>query len=159
MKLKRISAIFAAIIAVFVLSACNIQTPGLSMQDISLSDNAAISIDEGGIYDSKNEVSLYIHVYKHLPKNYITKKEAKALGWTGGTLYELAPGKCIGGDVFGNYEELLPEKKNRTYRECDIDTLCKKSRGKKRIIYSDDGLIYYTADHYESFELLYGDEE
>ena len=66
-----------------------------------------------------------------------------------------AKGKCIGGDHFGNYEGILP---SGNYHECDIDTLGRKSRGAKRIIYSDDGRIYYTEDHYETFELLYGEE-
>ncbi len=114
-------------------------------------------IDEHGSYDSKEDVALYIHTYGHLPENYITKKEAEALGWSGGSVEKYAPGKCIGGTYFGNYEGLLPKKKGRTYYECDIDTLGRSSRGAKRIIYSDDGLIYYTADHYESFELLYGE--
>ena len=93
-----------------------------------------------------------MHTYGHLPNNYITKKQAKALGWSGGSLKEYAPGKCIGGDYFGNYEELLPDA---DYHECDIGTLGKKSRGAKRIIWDDDGNIYYTDDHYESFEKLY----
>ena len=63
----------------------------------------------------------------------------------------------IGGDRFGNYEELLPDANGRTWTECDIDTLHAKSRGAKRIVFSNDGLIYYTDDHYESFELLYGE--
>jgi hypothetical protein len=109
--------------------------------------------DENGTYTSKEDVALYIHTYGRLPSNFITKKQAKKLGWSGGSLEEFAPGKCIGGDYFGNYEGLLPE--DREYRECDIDTLGKKKRGAKRIIYSDDGYIYYTDDHYESFELLY----
>ena len=86
----------------------------------------------------------------------MTKKEAKKLGWTGGSLEDYARGMCIGGDFFGNYEGLLPEDKK--YHECDIDTLGKKKRGAKRIIYSDDGYIYYTGDHYKSFELLYEPE-
>lgn len=69
-----------------------------------------------------------------------------------------APGKCIGGSRFGNYEGLLPEADGRTYTECDIDTLGADSRGAKRIVFSNDGLIYYTEDHYKSFELLYGEE-
>lgn len=116
-----------------------------------------ITLDEGGTFTSKDDVSLYIQTYNHLPDNFITKKEAQELGWPGGDLSEYAPGKCIGGDRFGNYEGLLPKKKGRTYYECDIDTLGAKSRGAKRIIYSNDGLIYYTEDHYESFELLYGE--
>lgn len=113
------------------------------------------SIDEEGSYTTADDVSLYLHTYEKLPNNFITKQEARQLGWQGGSLEPYAPGKCIGGDKFGNYEGLLPEKKGRTYRECDIDTLGADSRGAKRIIYSDDGLIYYTEDHYASFTLLY----
>ena len=113
------------------------------------------TIDENGTYTSKEDVALYIHTYGRLPKNFMTKKEAKKLGWEGGSLEKYAKGKCIGGDHFGNYEGILP---SGNYHECDIDTLGRKSRGAKRIIYSDDGRIYYTEDHYETFELLYGEE-
>ena len=115
-------------------------------------------IDENGSYDDKENVALYLHTYGKLPPNYITKKEAEKLGWTGGSLERYAPGKCIGGTYFGNYEGILPKKKGREYHECDIGTLGKSSRGAKRIVYSNDGLIYYTEDHYETFELLYGEE-
>ena len=118
----------------------------------------APKIDENGTYTTKDDVALYIHTYGKLPKNFITKKEAEKLGWEGGSLEKYAPGKCIGGSRFGNYEGLLPEKKGRVYTECDIDTLGKKSRGAKRIVFSNDGLIYYTDDHYETFTLLYGEE-
>ena len=115
-------------------------------------------VKEDGIYDSKEEVALYLYLYGHLPSNYITKKEAQSLGWSGGSLEPYAPGKCIGGDYFGNYEKLLPSKKGRSYYECDIGTLGARSRGSKRIVWSNDGLIYYTGDHYESYTLLYGEE-
>ena len=121
-------------------------------------DSGAEAIDEDGSFTSKEEVALYIHTYGRLPGNFISKKEAQALGWSGGSLEPYAPGKCIGGSRFGNYEGLLPEKEGRTYTECDIDTLGAESRGAKRIVFSNDGLIYYTGDHYESFELLYGEE-
>ena len=114
-------------------------------------------MDEKGEYTSKEDVAEYIHAFGKLPSNFITKKEAQKLGWTGGSLEKYAPGKSIGGDYFGNYEGLLPSKKGRKYYECDIDTKGKSKRGAKRIIYSNDGLIYYTEDHYESFELLYGE--
>ena len=114
-----------------------------------------IEVVETGEYNSKEEVALYIHTYQKLPKNYITKEEATSLGWKSGYLDTFAPGKSIGGDYFSNYEKLLPEKRGRTYIECDIDTKGAKSRGAKRIVYSDDGLIYYTDDHYETFTLLY----
>ena len=116
------------------------------------------AIDFDGTYTTKEDVALYIYTYGCLPQNFITKKEAQALGWEGGSLEPYAPGMCIGGSHFGNYEGILPEKKGRKYTECDIDTLGKKSRGAKRIVFSNDGLIYYTDDHYESFELLYGEE-
>ncbi len=113
---------------------------------------------EDGTYSSKDDVAQYIYIYGHLPSNFITKKEAEKLGWQGGSLEPYAPGKCIGGSHFGNYEGLLPEKEGRTYTECDIDTLGADKRGAKRIVFSNDGLIYYTEDHYESFELLYGED-
>lgn len=112
-------------------------------------------IDPYGSYTTKEDVALYIHLYGELPLNFMTKKQARELGWERGSLEPVAPGMCIGGDWFGNYEGLLPE--DREYTECDIDTLGKDSRGAKRIVFSDDGLIYYTEDHYESFELLYGE--
>lgn len=112
------------------------------------------AIDEDGWYYDKDSVALYIHTYGHLPGNYITKKEAEALGWSGGSVDKYAKGKAIGGDYFGNYEGLLPQKNGRKYTECDIDTKG-KSRGAKRIIFSNDGLIFYTDDHYETFTQLY----
>ena len=112
-------------------------------------------MDFHGSYTTKEDVALYLHVYHQLPENFITKNEARDLGWEGGGLEDYAPGMCIGGDRFGNYEGLLPDAEGRTWTECDIDTLGKNSRGAKRIVFSNDGLIYYTDDHYESFELLY----
>lgn len=117
-----------------------------------------VTVEEDGEYTSKDEVALYIHLYGHLPSNYITKKEAQDLGWSGGYLWDYAPGKSIGGSRFGNYEGNLPDAKGRKYFECDIDYSGKK-RGAKRIVYSNDGLIYYTEDHYETFEKLYEAEE
>lgn len=118
----------------------------------------APAVTEDGIYTTRDDVALYLHLYGHLPENFITKKQAQELGWNGGSLEPYAPGKCIGGSRFGNYEGLLPEKEGRSYTECDIDTLGADSRGAKRIVFSNDGLIYYTDDHYESFTLLYGEE-
>lgn len=127
-------------------------------QSAELDEAGAIEQDEDGTYTGKEDVAAYIHTYGHLPNNFITKKEAEKLGWSGGSLEPYAPGKCIGGSRFGNYEGILPEKKGRTYTECDIDTLGASKRGAKRIVFSNDGLIYYTGDHYETFELLYGEE-
>ncbi len=112
-------------------------------------------LDPNGSYTTKDDVALYLHLYGRLPKNFITKSEAKAkYGWKSGSLEKKAPGKTLGGDRFYNKEGRLPA--GHTYYECDIDTLGSyASRGAKRIVYSDDGLIYYTDDHYETFTLLY----
>ena len=115
-------------------------------------------VQQGKDYDDKDRVALYLHLFGELPPHFITKKEAQKLGWTGGEVEDFRPGAAIGGDYFGNYEGLLPKKRGRSYYECDIGTVGKRSRGAKRIIFSNDGLIYYTDDHYESFTLLYGEE-
>lgn len=124
--------------------------------DDSEDNKGGIQVKEDGSYTSKEEVAVYIHTYGHLPSNYITKKEAQELGWVSskGNLDEVAPGKSIGGNRFGNYDKMLPVEEDRTYYECDID-FDGGFRNEKRIIYSDDGLIFYTGDHYETFEQLY----
>ena len=181
--MKKLTAFLLALLIIFSLAACGIPVPVPSPDDDEPdlpvvtedvepeeSDEPVTPyepdepeeteelLDEDGCYTTKDDVALYIHQYRHLPSNFITKKEAQKLGWQGGSLEPYAPGKCIGGTYFGNYEGLLPEAKGREYHECDIDTLGAKSRGAKRIIFSNDGLIYYTDDHYESFTLLYGEE-
>ena len=127
-----------------------------SSNQVSDNGSNALNVTEDGEYTSKEEVALYIHTYKHLPSNYITKNEAKKLGWDSksGNLAEACPGKSIGGDKFGNREGLLPEKDGRQYYECDIDYVSGTRNG-KRIVFSNDGLIYYTEDHYNTYELLY----
>ncbi len=125
-------------------------------EEADKTDAAEVSVTENGIYTSKEEVAAYIHKFGHLPDNYITKREAEGLGWENreGNLWEVAPGKSIGGSKFGNYEGNLPEAGGRKYYECDID-FEGGYRGAKRIIYSNDGLIFYTEDHYKTFEQLY----
>ena len=123
----------------------------------TLADAEDDLLDPDGSYTTKEDVALYIHTYGELPGNFMTKDEARDLGWEGGGLDGYADGMCIGGDRFGNYEGLLPDADGRSWTECDIDTLHASSRGAKRIVFSNDGLIYYTDDHYESFQLLYGE--
>lgn len=117
------------------------------------------SVIYGEWYDTPYEVAEYIHLYNELPPNYITKSEARALGWDNskGNLWEVAEDKSIGGDHFGNYEGLLPDAAGRRWTECDVNYEG-GYRGGERIVFSNDGLIYYTADHYNSFTLLYGEE-
>lgn len=170
---KQLTAWLLALVMLFSLVGCGTDAPvqdetnlpqqeqqdvqNAPSEDADMPDETA-QIDEDGAYTTKDDVALYIHTYGHLPDNFITKKDAQALGWPGGSLEPYAPGKCIGGSRFGNYEGLLPEADGRTYTECNIDTLGADSRGAKRIVFSNDGLIYYTEDHYKSFELLYGEE-
>ena len=117
-----------------------------------------LTVTEDGWYNTKDEVALYIHLYNRLPENYVTKNQAEKKGWQGGSVEKYTgEGTAIGGNRFGNYEGLLPKAKGRSYTECDINTVGKKSRGAERIIFSNDGLVYYTNDHYKSFEQLYGE--
>ena len=168
MNMKRkLTALLLLLALLLSLTACGdaaqtidtVQQAAQTVQEIAAAqEEETPDIEEDGTYTTKEDVARYIHTYGHLPDNFITKKQAQALGWEGGSLEPYAPGKCIGGSRFGNYEGTLPEKDGRTYTECDIDTLGASKRGAKRIVFSNDGLIYYTEDHYETFELLYGED-
>lgn len=114
----------------------------------------ADTVDEHGYYYDAEHVVLYLDAYGHLPENYITKSGARALGWEGGSVEAYREDAAIGGDRFGNREGLLPEETGRTYTECDINTLGADSRGAERLIFSNDGLYFYTSDHYASFTEL-----
>lgn len=168
MNMKRkLTALLLLLALLLSLTACGdaaqtidaVQQAAQTVQELAdVQEEETPDIEEDGTYTTKEDVARYIHTYDHLPENFITKKQAQALGWEGGSLEPYAPGKCIGGSRFGNYEGTLPEKDGRTYTECDIDTLGAEKRGGKRIVFSNDGLIYYTEDHYETFELLYGED-
>lgn len=91
---------------------------------------------------------------KRLPARYLTKEDARRLGWEPGTdLCTVARGRAIGGNRFGNRERRLPEKRDRKWYEADIDFYC-GSRGPKRLVWSNDGLLYLTVDHYQSFKAV-----
>lgn len=107
--------------------------------------SGSATIDENGIYDSKEEVGLYIHLYGKLPKNYVTKSQ-----YNKSDRYQ-----CVGGDRFYNKEGRLPS--GEVYYECDIDTYGITSRGAKRLVWTKSGIVYYTGDHYETFIQLYGE--
>lgn len=125
-------------------------------EPVSTYESRSLNVEENGNYTSKEEVALYIHTYGKLPVNYITKKQAQELGWDPekGNLSDILPGMSIGGNVFGNYEGALPRAGGRRYFECDIDYEG-GYRGAKRIVYSNDGLVFYTEDHYNTFEQIY----
>lgn len=146
------------LVAVMLLTACGAPQASAAKNKKAPTEPIAVTVVEDGEYSSKEEVAEYLHLFGHLPPNYITKNEAQDLGWVAskGNLWKVAPSMSIGGDKFGNREGLLPTAKGRKYYECDID-FDGKFRNAKRIIFSNDGLIYYTEDHYESFTLLYGE--
>ena len=121
---------------------------GKPARDAVPASAAAREVVRDGEYTSKDDVARYIKQFGALPRNFITKSQARALGWRGGPLESYAPGKSIGGDRFGNYERRLPAG---SYRECDIDTRG-KPRGAKRIVFTPERRVYYTDDHYKTFK-------
>ena len=114
------------------------------------------TVEKDGWYTSKEEVALYIHTYKRLPGNFINKTKARERGWVAseGNLDEVCPGMSIGGSRFYDDDGQLPYKRGRQWTECDIN-YHGGFRGAERIVFSNDGLIFYTGDHYETFEQLY----
>ena len=162
MKKKIIVVLLAMVWILTIFTGCGSSLTGDgSAKDRTL--DSVLASEEGdllnpeGSYTTKEDVALYLELYDSLPDNFITKKEARSLGWEGGSLEPYAPGYCIGGDHYGNYEGVLP--KNEEYRECDINTLGAKKRGSERIVFAgEDGditAIYYTGDHYRTFEPIY----
>ena len=119
---------------------------------------ASVHVSEDGEYSSKDEVAAYLHLYGHLPANFVSKTKAKKAGWVSskGNLWDVLPGMSIGGSIFYNDEGSLPDAPGREWHECDINYQG-GYRGSERIVWSNDGLIYYTGNHYETFELLYGE--
>lgn len=146
-----------ALLGVLVLGGCGANNEATRAGSLAAGTVSKVNVTENGTYTSKDEVALYLHKYGHLPRNFVTKDEAEDAGWKteGLTVDEACPGKSIGGDRFGNREKKLPTAKGRTWYECDIGYTGGRSRGAKRIVYSSDGLIYYTDDHYKTFEQLY----
>ncbi len=128
--------------------------------DDAPSDAPSDGIAEDGEYLDLDSVAAYIHQFGKLPKNYLTKSEAKARGWESseGNLWVVASGCAIGGDIFRNYEGQLPAKSGRVYYECDVNYEG-GYRGAERIVFSNDGLIFYTSDHYATFTELYAEDE
>ena len=167
MIVKRICAVWLLSL-IMLLSACS---PSDLLEEVeylfdiesstdvtSPSDDSSV-LEEDALYYTPEDVALYLYTFDELPLNYLTKEEARELGWVAseGNLWDVADGIVIGGDYFGNREGLLPEDPNRDYYEADVNYFG-GFRGAERLVYSDDGLIYYTDDHYDSFTLLYGEE-
>ena len=147
--IKRIKIFVLILLFVFAASCGRVETP---IAEKETDTNIETSIEKNNNYYSLEDVSEYLKIYGELPPNYITKKEARELGWDNeeGNLWDVSEGAVIGGDRFGNRESLLENKKGRIYYEADVNYEG-GYRGPERIVYSNDGSIYYTKDHYESF--------
>ena len=113
-------------------------------------NNSSNQIDE---LTNDEIVVKYLKEHGELPEYYITKSEAKSLGWvpSKGNLCEVAPGKAIGGDIWTNRQKSLPTKSGRKYFEADLNYNC-GNRNADRVVFSNDGLVFVTHDHYRNFE-------
>lgn len=160
-RFKFINKLLIAIILLFTCTSCQepLKDEGLNKEKSqsyiveSLEEDKSNSLQEDKYYYSKEDVADYIHTYGKLPSNYITKKQAQKMGWNPkeANLWDIKEGAVIGGDYFGNYEELLPENE---YKEADVN-YDGGHRNAERLVFDEDGNIYYTKDHYESFERIY----
>ncbi|MFA1822841.1 ribonuclease domain-containing protein [Virgibacillus oceani] len=158
--MKRLFYVLAFLLAAILFTGCTAEGPVVEQENENKEESIQDGeIDEDGYYTAKEEVAIYIHNFAELPANYITKEAAYDLGWepSEGNLWEVTDQKSIGGDRFGNREGNLPDEEGRQYYEADINYEGGYRRP-ERIVYSNDGLIYYTADHYDTFTLLYGDD-
>lgn len=140
-------------IVLLFLGIDNFADLDLEDQTLGQEQNGSPTVVAGEAYRSAQDVADYLYYYEELPPNYITKKEARDLGWVAseGNLWDVAPNASIGGDSFGNFEGLLPEKEGRRYREADINYQG-YYRSSERLVYSNDDLYFYTEDHYQSFD-------
>ena len=145
-KTNRMIAVLLALLLTVSLGFASAAAKALQV------DASQTPVTEDGAYTSVEEVAVYLTLYGHLPQNFLTKKQAQALGWDSraGNLNDVAPGKSIGGDHFGNYEGNVPDAAGRQWTECDIDSDGGYRNG-LRLVFSSDGLLYYSDDHYQTF--------
>ena len=141
----------AAIVGWFLLTLFVVMPPAVA-QRASESSGLATFAQRAGLRDIAGFVETVqtLRADNRLPPRFVTKGQARAHGWRGGGLCTLWPGHVIGGDVMRNFGGKLPDRPGRYFYEADLDSDC-HSRGPKRMVFSNDGLIYVTVDHYQSF--------
>ena len=167
--MKNLKISFAFLFSAF-LAACSTSTVSSDDSDEKSSSSVEQSslsvatksiyeaVEESGLYTTKDSVATYLCKFDKLPNNYVGKDEGISLyeSKTGNTFskWNFNPwtmlGMMIGGDVYDNHDGQLP---SGNYHEADVDYSA-KNRGTKRLIYQSDCVIYYTADHYETFDKL-----
>ena len=161
MKKHLATLLFAALLSALLLFALGEPLPAEEVLEdnlVAMTDDC--EVEYGLSYSAPDEVALYIHVFQQLPVNYLTKSEAQDLGWISskGNLWDVTDHRSIGGDRFGNREGLLPKAKGRQWYECDVNYDPDDDHGRRggeRVLFSNDGLVYYTDDHYASYTMLY----
>ncbi len=138
-------------IAAFVLALSLALAPALAQRNADPQDLSAFAAQLGlrAPQEFVDAVEALRAVHR-LPPRYVTKWAAPRHGWHGGGLCEIWPEHVIGGDRFDDFGSPLPSAPGRLYREADLDSDC-DSRGPKRLVFSNDGLIFGTIDHYRSF--------
>lgn len=106
-------------------------------------------------FTEPHAVARWITLHHQLPEGYVTKSQARRQGWdpAKGNLCDVLPGRAIGGDRFSNREHRLPMQAGRQWYEADVNYACGR-RDADRLLYSSDGLIFLTTDHYRSFQPL-----
>lgn len=152
MKLVALLLVAAALLGCLTTAFAASKKQGAAKTETLVVYAADYPVEEDDWYSTMEEVAVYLTLYEKLPGNFISKYDAEDLGWDNrkGNLDKVAPGCSIGGNRFGNYEGLLPEAKGRKYTECDINYDGGYRNG-ERIVFSNDGLIFYTSDHYQTF--------
>lgn len=150
-----IIALTMAVASIVLNNNCGRKTRPAALPENTAIQNSATKTSAANIDDLTKEQVVVPYVKRHgrLPDYYITKKEAREKGWIAaeGNLCDVLPGKAIGGDVFGNREASLPDKSGRTWYEADLNYNCGR-RNADRLLFSSDGLIFVTYDHYKTFE-------
>ena len=160
MKRNKLAVIIVILLAaVLALSSCTASAAGRKKNRNTATPEATAAPEATatpGPMDEAQRIADYIFEHGELPENFITKKEAQALGWDKyrNCVSDVAPGKSIGGDYFGNYEQKLPVVRGRRYYEADCYYFGGE-RNEYRIIYSNDGHVWYTEDHYNTFIELF----
>ncbi len=105
--------------------------------------NATENGDDGADY--------WIKYFGELPKYYVTKNEAKSSGWRQSKSPEnYIPDKMIMGGIYHNKNDHLPNAPGRIWYEADINYYEGKRNG-HRFLWSNDGLMFVTYNHYETF--------
>lgn len=119
---------------------------------VSWSDSVKVGT---ATFDGINGIDVLLLSGNPLPQQYVTKAQAKKAGWKPAllNLRSVISNGTIGGDIYKNLEEKLPSAQGRIWYEADIN-YTGGARNSSRILYSNDGLVFVTYDHYLTFNQI-----